>query len=293
MVMFSSRVFSLAAFTFAVGKSVATNSIEFCDTFVLDFDALSAGTIVSDQFAGVTVLGESQGGTSGTGNNDAMIFDTNNPTGGDSDLSFTDRGNILILSEDGDSTDPDDNAGGGLFTIDFDEPVRLEDAITVDNENGFTFTLKDMAGQTIGSPVVVNGLGNAGDGTQALIDLGSTEGVKKLEVDLNGSGGIDDLKFTLQCVVPDDDLECGETISEHFPSNQASTPPVAIEQLFDELPPTCAGKNLDITPSDADASFIYSLDGQTDMTIDASGTCSSGSSSDGITVVVFSRQVLA
>ena len=46
-----------------------------------------------------------------------MIFDTANPTGGDSDLASDTLGNVLILSEDGDSTNPDDNDTGGILVV--------------------------------------------------------------------------------------------------------------------------------------------------------------------------------
>ena len=63
-----------------------------------------------------------------------MIFDTANPTGGDTDLATpgyglgndTALGNVVILSEDADSSDPDDNAGGGTLTFTYDESVFIE-----------------------------------------------------------------------------------------------------------------------------------------------------------------------
>lgn len=64
----------------------------------------------------------------------AMIFDTRNFSGDDGDLAapFTDGmggvsnpGNVLIISEDGDSTDPDDEGAGGSITFAFDSAVNL------------------------------------------------------------------------------------------------------------------------------------------------------------------------
>ena len=76
----------------------------------LDFEVLdlTAGTIITDQFTGLTIRSDVL---------DVMIFDTANPTGGDQDLASDTLGNVLILSEDGDSTDPDDNATGGTFIL--------------------------------------------------------------------------------------------------------------------------------------------------------------------------------
>ena len=52
-------------------------------------------------------------------NHPAMIFDSADPTGGDNDLATVDQQNILIISEDADSTDPDDNAAGGTLIFHF------------------------------------------------------------------------------------------------------------------------------------------------------------------------------
>ena len=83
-----------------------------------DFESLNVGDIVSNQLPGVTVFGASN---SNSGNM-AMIFDSANPTGGDTDLASATAGLILIISEDGDSSDPDDDASGGTFIFDFDTP---------------------------------------------------------------------------------------------------------------------------------------------------------------------------
>ena len=55
--------------------------------------------------------------------NDAMIFDTNNPTGGDRDLRRRWWGNVLILSENGDRNDPKANRRGGSVRFVFKRPV--------------------------------------------------------------------------------------------------------------------------------------------------------------------------
>ena len=75
-------------------------------TKTIDFNDLSGGTIVDNEYqsAGVTI----QAWTAGGVGNRAMIFDTSNPTGGDYDLATSNLGNALIVSEDGDSHDPDD-----------------------------------------------------------------------------------------------------------------------------------------------------------------------------------------
>ena len=98
-------------------------------------NALQAGDRVTENAA--------QGLTISTPQNPfgAMVFDSANPTGGDYDLrtpsssgrrgastgigNSQPQGNVLIISEDGDATDPDDNATGGTLRFQWDNSVRL------------------------------------------------------------------------------------------------------------------------------------------------------------------------
>ena len=75
-------------------------------TKFIDFNDLSTGTVVDNEYAAKGVTISASGGA-----NKAMIFDTANPTGGDHDLGTSNLGKALIISEDGDSHDPDDNGG--------------------------------------------------------------------------------------------------------------------------------------------------------------------------------------
>jgi hypothetical protein len=111
-------------------------------------------------------------------NRPLMIFDTSFPTGGDPDLGtpnelFTippdfivpgpgignggksnqiPRGQVLIISEDGDPSDPDDADFPGLMRFDFDPPVELTEIRVLDidgNEGGGTATAYDDVGNVI------------------------------------------------------------------------------------------------------------------------------------------------
>ncbi|MEM0927913.1 MAG: hypothetical protein AAGI89_01355 [Pseudomonadota bacterium] len=105
---------------------------------VIDFSEFVAGDLVNDIVVdGVTITVNSQAiKNNGTRNDRAMVFDTDNYTGNDHDLAgpFTDvrggadiaPGNVLIISEDGDSSDPDDNHQGGWIEFVFDSPVSFE-----------------------------------------------------------------------------------------------------------------------------------------------------------------------
>ena len=84
------------------------------------------------------------------GSGQAMIFDTSNPTGGDHDLETSNLGNVLIISEDGDSSDPDDNASGGTLSFTFDDETTVESLTFLDNEEGATVKFYDENGTYIG-----------------------------------------------------------------------------------------------------------------------------------------------
>ena len=100
---------------------------------VINFDEgnLGAGTLVTDQFEGISVSTTSKFGV--------MVFNTDNPTGDDYDLATEDLGKVLIISEDGDSSDPDDDAAGGTIKIEFDEPITVTSIGLLDIEESGGF----------------------------------------------------------------------------------------------------------------------------------------------------------
>jgi serralysin len=154
---------------------------------VVDFegDGLVAGTVVTDQFEGISVTTDTEFG--------AMLFDTLNPTGGDSDLASDSLGHVLIISEDGDSADPDDNARGGTLSFAFDDLVGgLSVGLLDIDEVGSSITLfdeSDMVIETFDIP-------NLGDNSLQTLSLGEIGSVARMEVFLNGSGAITNLIFS-------------------------------------------------------------------------------------------------
>jgi len=161
------------------------------DAVLIDFEGFAAGTVIDDEYAAIGVTISAQRATNNNAANDAMVFDSANPTGGDPDLQTFNQGNLLIVSEDNDSNDPDD-AVGGVITFDFDNPSRIFDLKVVDTEEGGTVELFDADGASLG----VIDLPNLQDGglEQVMIDV---DGVSQMVVTLNGSGAIDDI-----CLVP-------------------------------------------------------------------------------------------
>ena len=177
-------------FTTAGGLAPVAGSIEhsgsvFFDlaTPALDFEGegLTAGTVITDQLSGLTVT------TDGLA---AMLFDSANPTGGDGDLGSDTAGLVLILSEDGNSDNPDDNAGGGTLEFTWDELVAIDSVGFLDTEEPGSIDLYGADGVSLGSlDIVMTGNGQAG-----FVEIDQTD-VSKLVVNLGGSGAITEITF--------------------------------------------------------------------------------------------------
>lgn len=201
---------------YIVDVSAAIQIVKYVDKVVetqhqvcLDFDELSAGDLVSNQYPGVTISGKSN--SRPTAGNAAMVFNSAAPTGGDYDLGTPNQayggpgqgsggasndtalGNILIISEDGDSADPDDDAYGGYIRFEFDSPVTIDhlDVLDIDsNEAGgsiITFTTTSGT-QTISIPTAGNN-----SAQRIIVDVAD---VTEMKVKFVSSGAISELCYT-------------------------------------------------------------------------------------------------
>ena len=130
-----------------------------------------------------------------SGSNAAMIFDSNNPTGGDFDLATTTQNNILIISEDLNSNEPDDLDGAGEFQFSFGAcgPVTIHSMTIIDVEGSEKTPYVeyfDAAGVFLG----VDSLPTTGNGGIATVNFANpTPNVDSMHVHLGGSGAIDDI----------------------------------------------------------------------------------------------------
>ncbi|MDJ0573301.1 MAG: hypothetical protein QNJ53_30290 [Pleurocapsa sp. MO_192.B19] len=160
----------------------------------VDFEGedLSAGTIITDQYAdiGLTIATSSE--------YDAMLFDTNNPTGDDFDLAASDLGNVLIISEDGDTSDPDDNAHGGILTFEWDTLVDITGVGLLDiDEPGGSITFFAQNAQVM-ETLEIPELDN-----NSFQELGfDVEDVARMDILLAGSGAVTAVDF-----MPSDNFE--------------------------------------------------------------------------------------
>lgn len=197
------------------------------EAVTLDFEGLEAGAVVSDQFEGVTISGQREHDDDTV--NDAMIFDTDNPTGGDHDLEFDGVGNALIISEDNDSSDPDDNAGGGTLSFNFDQPSEVVSINILDvEEHGGTVDLFDAEGTLINSL----GIPPGGDNSQQELII-NAQNVSIMDVNLVGSGAVDDLTY----IPPsNDDPAKGGQYDVDYVGGIPILDPIDEDQVKDEEP---------------------------------------------------------
>ncbi len=205
----------------------------------IDFESgLSSGDTPSTLAVGAGMSGASLGTVAVSASNPqlpgnaAMVFDSTcggqtvphtdptwDPTmcsDDDPDLYVPAQGNTLIITENGDSSEPDDYAGrNGVFTFDFSSwgpgTVTWERLTVIDledTEGPEEVRLFDPDGILIATvPIAPTG----GDNTSA-VTSGPVTGVALMEVMFNGSGAVDDIVITTE--IPIIDLELTKTVDD-------------------------------------------------------------------------------
>lgn len=188
----------------------------------------------------------------------AMIFDSSNPTGGDVDLgtpnSFFNNGpgqgsggvpsnnqplgNLLIISEDGSQSDPDDEADGGELRLDFAVATYVSTMTLVDlDNNGNRIKVFYNNGQvrTIQLP-------NRGDNSVHVETINQTN-VNQIRLILCGSGALAGMEFCDAVTCP--------TVAIGGPDSVCYGATAAISaQVTDGIPPfTYAWSNSATSPS--------------------------------------------
>ena len=196
---------------------------------VIDFEGLSEGAIVDSVSSGNGVSGDTVSGvihvygtnpTPWITTNAAMIFDgTCSPggtpadcSGGDDDLFHPEWGNLLIISEDLDSTDPDDgDMVGSTFAFIYAdwgpgsvkvESFDVQDVEEEETENALAFFYDCDIRDTVNCPwqtAYFNSVDipETGNGLYTTVNVGFT-GVVSMVVDLQGSGAIDNVRITTE-----------------------------------------------------------------------------------------------
>ncbi len=186
----------------------------------IDFDRdsqgnlLPAGTVIDTEYQdlGLTISALTRDGRPHP--HGTMIFDTENPTGDDIDLgtpnssvggpgignggqagtpgaNLVPLSNVLILSGDGDSSDPDDAASGGTFVFEWDNPVDFKSIGIMDiEEPGSRIITYDADGNELGTYEIPP----LGDNSVQTVDL-NAQNISSMKVFFRGSGAITDLKY--------------------------------------------------------------------------------------------------
>ncbi|MEL6958823.1 MAG: Ig-like domain-containing protein [Pseudomonadota bacterium] len=162
-----------------------------------DFNELSAGDLIDGQY-----IGEGMTITSADPRNPVMVFDTANPTGGDTDLATNNLGKVLILSEDRDGSDPDDNGSGGTFNINFEGPASVTSLTLLDADGGAWVKYYDVNGNLLQQVDV-----NTPDNGQHVVNT-NLSNVGSIEVIFANSGAIDNISYAINA----DDCDTGDTI---------------------------------------------------------------------------------
>ncbi len=192
----------------ALTSSVMALSSAHAAVQTVDFEGLARGTVVTNQVAGITVSATKKNKNKPK---QAMIFDTNDVSGGDTDLQsdfrnidtnkLVDMGKSLIISEDNDSSDPDDDAKGGKFIFDFANAVSFIslDVLDINKREGATIELfdsSDVGTQTL-LATISNGTKTAGDREFFTLAAagGAINGVLQMTVTFTSSGALDNLIY--------------------------------------------------------------------------------------------------
>lgn len=170
---------------------------------LIDFEAgLSAGDIVTGStISGATFTVSNQGTTGGLPR-ELMIFNSNctqgvNCSGGDDDLSTLDTinaGNILIISTNNNSANPNDSASGGLISIAFDTDVTSITGVTVDigdSDSGPNFFEAFLNGSSVEVMMLDQMQGNNNIQSRTFTGL-----FDEIRLSLAGSGALASIEFT-------------------------------------------------------------------------------------------------
>jgi major membrane immunogen (membrane-anchored lipoprotein) len=179
---------------------------------VIDFEQFSAGDqdgTINAGLSGVTVSTDWKNGL--------MIFDSANITGDpDDDLGTPNadfggpgngfggeagtpgensipQGQVLIFSQDGDPTDPNDNREGGTITFDWETPVRINQIGVLDvdtNEPGGTVVTYDANDNPIGTYNLIP----LGDNSFQIVTIGDIN-VSRMDVNFASSAALTEIDF--------------------------------------------------------------------------------------------------
>jgi hypothetical protein len=199
------QLFQTGSSQIPIGAASDVQCVDF--DFAPGFSEPQKGEQITNQYASFGLNVAAFNGASGP--DKAIIFNSDEPTGGDFDLATPGYGTgndqalgkLLIIAEndfDGDANgevdEPDDERFGGTLRFDFDDPTFIASAKLVDIDDlapsSLEFTIDGVPGTTI-VPVI-----DVGDNGIQEVFVG-LDNVTRMDLILGGSGAIAEL-----CLVP-------------------------------------------------------------------------------------------
>lgn len=293
---------------YEVQACVSDGNVETCENFTInvlapidgegptcpaypDFDTLSRGTILANQFDGMRIYSLPKDGSDETAesyqsDHPVVIFDTSDPTGGDTDLGTpnqafggpglighggsqddpthparsgpyvndTPLGNIIVINTNSNNSTPNDFGGGGRLVFEFDYPASIDAMrfVDVDNNDSASVRFFDFEGEQIGSAVSPPG---PGDNTVVVLEVDQNR-VARLEIQFTGSGGFDGLFFCDQFAELNEDDPAPPPYSVEVGNGGVQTDNRGVR--FNNIRLTNTG---DIAITDATLRVFFELDG--------------------------------
>lgn len=243
----------VSALTLALVGSLPVAQVNAATASTIDFEGLGEGSIVSSVSSGSGISGNVVAGSvvvlgsnPSLAGNQAMIFDAtcsggppSHCTGEDPDLFQLAQGNVLIVSEDGIGSDPDDAAvAGTMLTFDYSGwgtgTVTVNSLDFLDTEELGDIRLFFGGMELAGSPVAIPAIAN---GAIQNVFVG-VSGVEFMKVTLGGSGAIDNIDIT----AGDDCAVCKGGVTELTLKNNGPEATITVLQkkgeiVFDDVVP--------------------------------------------------------
>ena len=166
--------------------------------WVVDFEGLAEDATPGALTSGAGITGPTLAGIVTVSGTSPMIFDATcagGCSGGDTDLNQPAQGNVLIISEDGDSGDPDDSVFGGALAVAFTifGVVTINSMYVMDQDDEGSASIQVFNGVTpVGGPIAVPA---TGDGGIVLVPIGLNG--TSVVLTLEGSGAMGDVSFSV------------------------------------------------------------------------------------------------
>lgn len=252
-----------------LGKSFSTDTLDF--DFTLgpdDGEIMQAGRVIDEQWAaaGMHISADNKDVSHP---DKAILFDTDDPTGGDDDLGVGLGMGLIIAEDDWDGDDdglvddPDDEQKGGSILFDFDAPATVTSVRLIDIDETPGTQLRFYRNGDLETPTDVMTILSLGDGAIQDVHF-HEEKVDRLEVFLKGSGMVGGAELILCPRTIDFDetplgiplgFQAGQWITDEFAhlgvtvsaiNNHPEHPQKAI--LFDSANPTGEDDDL-LTPN--------------------------------------------